>query len=283
MLTKNITNFDYLKVIKTSAGARVAIVTLTTDLGLKDYYVGSLKGALLSQFPELQIVDISNEVKAFDILQAAIILKHCYRDFPDGTVHLVGVNPDSTEDMRHLAVLIHKQYFLIPDNGIISLIFDSKPDEVVELNLRRREEMITFPAKDIYVTAACHLARGGSLQVIGKNLREWKEGAMFRAISEEKLIRGMVIYIDHYGNVLTNIDQNLFRKANKYGAISIQLRRAEYEISAISKAYSDVPPGEKLALFNTLGLLEISINQGNASKLLGLRQSDTIRIEFHDR
>ena len=261
----------------------MAIVTLTTDLGLKDYYVGSLKGALLSQFPELQIVDISNEVKAFDILQAAIILKHCYRDFPDGTVHLVGVNPDSTEDMRHLAVLIHKQYFLIPDNGIISLIFDSKPDEVVELNLRRREEMITFPAKDIYVTAACHLARGGSLQVIGKNLREWKEGAMFRAISEEKLIRGMVIYIDHYGNVLTNIDQNLFRKANKYGAFSIQLRRAEYEISAISKAYSDVPPGEKLALFNTLGLLEISINQGNASKLLGLRQSDTIRIEFHDR
>jgi S-adenosylmethionine hydrolase len=143
--------------------------------------------------------------------------------------------------------------------------------------------MITFPAKDIYVTAACHLARGGSLQVIGRNLKEWKESAMFRAIAEEKLIRGMVIYIDHYGNVLTNIDQNMFRKVNKYRSFSIQLRRAEYEISAISKAYSDVPPGEKLALFNTLGLMEISINQGNASKLLGIKQSDTIRIEFYDR
>jgi S-adenosylmethionine hydrolase len=92
----------------------------------------------------------------------------------------------------------------------------------------------------------------------------------------------MVVYIDHYGNALTNIDHNLFRQYHKFSSFSIQFRRSEYEIRNISKAYSDVPVGEKLAIFSTLGLLEISINQGNASKLMGLGQSDTIRIEFYD-
>ena len=260
----------------------MGIVTLTTDLGLRDYYVATLKGALLAQIPDIQIVDISHDVKPFDMLQASIIIKHSYRDFPEGSIHIIGVNPDVTEESQHLVVYIHKQYFILPDNGMISLIFDSKPDEVVSLNLVQQADMITFPAKDIYVKAAAHISRGGSLNVIGKVAENVQERVMFRAVSEDKLIRGMVVYIDHYGNALTNIDRNLFRQFNKFPSFSIQLRRSEYEIRNISKTYSDVPVGEKLAIFSTLGLLEISINQGNASKLLGLNQSDIIRIEFND-
>ena len=138
------------------------------------------------------------------------------KDFPEGTVHIVGVNPDATEDTKHLVVFNQGQYFILPDNGISSLIFESKSDQIVELTLTQSSEMIAFPAKDIYVKAACHIARGGALQVIGKPIKEIKERVMFRAVSEEKLIRGMAVYIDHYGNVLTNIDHNLFKQFNKF-------------------------------------------------------------------
>ena len=106
---------------------------------------------------------------------------------------------------------------------------------------------------------------------------------MFRPISEERLIRGIVIYIDHYGNALTNIDQNLFRQFNKYASFSIQLRLRKYEIKQIHKTYNEVPGGEKLAIFNTMGNLEISINQGNASELMGIKNNDIITIDFYDR
>ena len=258
------------------------IITLTTDLGTKDYYVGSLKGAILAQSPDATIVDITHEIKPFDMLQASIVVRNIYRDFPEGTIHIIGVNPDVTEDSRHLVVSIHNQYFIMPDNGMFSLIFDSVADEVVALTLQQRSEMLSFPTKDIYVTAASHLARGGSPNVIGKPVKDLTELVMFRAVSEEKLIRGMAVYIDHYGNVLTNIDRNLFKQFNMFQHFSIQLRRSEYEIKEISKTYGDVPNGEKLALFGTTGFLEISINRGDASKLLGINQSDIIRIEFYD-
>ena len=258
------------------------IITLTTDLGLKDYYVGSLKGALLSQYPEAKIVDISHEIKAFDMLQASVVIRNAFPDFPDGTVHIIGVNPDVTEESRHLVAKVRDQYFIMPDNGMLSLIFDSKPDEVVSMTLIQQSEMLSFPAKDIYVTAACHLAKGGSLNVIGKPVKDMAERMLFRAVMEDHLIRGMAMYIDHYGNVLTNIDKNLFKQFNKFPGFSIQLRRSEYEIREISKIYGDVPHGEKLAMFSSSGFLEIAINQGNASKLLGINQNDIIRIEFYD-
>lgn len=258
----------------------MAIITLTTDLGLKDYYVGSVKGAILSQFPEAQIVDITHLIKPFDILQASIVIRNCYRDFPEGTVHIIGISPEAGLNTRHLAMKVQGQYFIADDNGIFSLIFDSAPDELVELSIPHASDMLTFPTKDVFVTAACHLARGGSLEVIGKPVQNLIERTMFRAVSEENLIRGIAVYVDHYGNVLTNIDQQLFLQHSRDRDFVIHLRRSEYEIRAISRAYSDVPGGEKLALFNSAGFLEIAINKGNAHQLLGINQSDIIRIEF---
>lgn len=260
----------------------MAIVTLTTDLGLSDYYVGSLKGALLSEFPDLTLVDISHQVEPFDILRASILIRNAYRDFPEGTVHIIGVNPEADEDTEHLVAKVHGQFFLFPNNGIYWLIFDVKADEIVSIDLVRKKELITFPAKDIYVKAACHVARGGPLQVIGKPVKELRERALFRAVSEDKLIRGMAVYIDHYGNVITNIHEELFKQFRKMNGFSIQLRRSEYEINEINDSYNEVPQGEKLALFSSSGYLEIAINQGNASRLLGIKQNDIIRIEFYD-
>ncbi len=259
----------------------MAIITLTTDLGTKDHYLGSLKGAILSQFPEASIVDISHEVEPFDILQASIIIKSCYQDFPQGTIHIMGINPESNQQTRHVLIHVNGHYFIGADNGIFSLIFDSKPDVIVELDLPQQTDQLTFPTKDVFVTAACHLARGGSPEVLGPKVTDLKELSMFRAVTEEYLIRGMATYVDHYGNVLTNIHKSTFQSYAQFKSFSISLKRSDYEIHAISTAYNDVPEGEKLAIFSSSGYLEIAINKGNAHQLLGINKSDIIRIDFH--
>ena len=127
------------------------IITLTSDLGLKDYYVGSIKGAILSQFPEVRIVDITHTVPKYDIAQAAFIMKNVFKDFPKGTIHIIGVRPESSSSISQIALEKDGHYFIGADNGMFSLIFDSDPDKLVELNLNQDTDIITFPTKDVFV------------------------------------------------------------------------------------------------------------------------------------
>lgn len=261
----------------------MAIVTLTTDLGIKDHYVGVVKGSLLKQCPTLTIIDISHEIPAFNILQAAFTLKNSYRDFPEGSIHIIGVNPENNAEASHLAVEHEGQYFIGSDNGIFSLIFDEKPQRIFELNLTPNPEALTFPTKEIFCKAACHIAKGGTLEMIGRPTNEILEKTLFRAVSVGDIIKGMVIHIDHYGNIITNIEETFFKAFGSNRDFIIEFRDGSYDINTISKSYSDVVEGEKLALFSSSGLLEIAINKGNASKLLGIKNLDSIRIMFHDR
>lgn len=261
----------------------MAIITLTTDLGLKDHYVGVVKGSILKDCPDVQIVDISHQIPAYDILEAAFTLKSSYTNFPDGTIHILGVNPEVNEESNHLLIEYKNQYFIGADNGVFSLIFDEKPQRIFELNISPNEEDLTFPTKDIFTKAACHIIKGGTPEMIGKPVEELVEKALFRAVSVGNTLKGLVIHIDHYGNVMTNIEETFFKSFRAGRDFVIEFRKGEYDIKDISKAYNDVPEGEKVALFSSSNLLEIAINKGDASKLLGLRKSDTIRIEFHDR
>lgn len=267
----------------------MAIITLTTDMGLKDYYVASVKGAILSQFPEAIIVDITHDVPAFDIAQASFVIRNTFHDFPKGTVHIIGVNPEADLQTAHVAVEFEGHYFIGADNGIFSLLFDRPADEIVELNLSQDSDELTFPTKHVFVKAACHLARGGTMEVIGRKIEEVKQRQLFRAVVEGNVIRGQVIYIDSYGNVISNITETLFKEVGRGRPFSIYFRRASYDIHRISEAYHDVPEGEKVALFSATGYLEIAINKGvegsggGANKLFGLKLNDTIRIEFEDR
>lgn len=262
----------------------MAIITLTTDLGLKDYYVASVKGAILKELPETTIVDITHEIPAFDLTKSAFVIRNSYRDFPQGTIHIIGVNSDYDVETPHVAILIDGHYFIGADNGIFSLIHDNPPEKVVELTISQDTDRVTFPTKDIFVKAACHIARGGTLEVIGKLKTELSVRTLFRAVSENNTIRGMVIYIDHYGNIITNITERLFNEYGKGRKFTIYFRRAQYEITTISPSYNTVNEGEKLALFSSAGYLEIAINKGNASQLFGISkvQEDMIRIEFYD-
>ena len=261
----------------------MAIVTLTTDLGLKDHYVGVVKGNLLKLCPNLQIIDISHEIKPFNILEAAFTLKNSFQEFPEGTIHILGVNPDSGADSAHLAVAYKGHYFIGADNGIFSLILEDKAEKIIALNIQQNPDSISFPTKDIYAKAAAHLVKGGTLEMIGQTKEHINERTLFQAVSIENIIKGMVIYIDHYGNILTNIDEPFFKAFGRGRDFSIVFRHGDYNINQISKAYNDVPEGEKLALFSSSNLLEIAMNKGNASRLLGLQELDSIRIEFYDR
>jgi S-adenosylmethionine hydrolase len=259
------------------------IITLTTDLGTKDHYVGILKGSILKLCPDATIVDITHEIPAYDILKAAFTLKNSFEEFPEGSIHIIGVNPDIKESSNHLAIFHKGHYFIGSDNGVFSLIFEEKPEKIMEINISIDPDAITFPTKDVFAKAACHLAKGGTLEMIGRPTEELVEKALFRAVSVGNIIKGMAIHIDHYGNIITNIDETYFKTFAQGREFTIEFRQGDYDISSISESYSEVPEGEKLALFSSSGLLEIALNKGNASKLLGIRESDLIRIEFYDR
>ncbi|OFY93046.1 MAG: hypothetical protein A3K10_10750 [Bacteroidetes bacterium RIFCSPLOWO2_12_FULL_31_6] len=260
----------------------MAIITLTTDLGLRDNYVAAVKGSILKELPETTIVDITHEIPLFDFQKAAFILKHCYLDFPVGSIHIIGVNSESTIETPHVAIYENGHYFIGADNGIFSLLFDHQPEKIVELTLTQDTNLIAFPAKDVFVKAACHIARGGTLEEIGKSKNELNVRTMFSPIFENNILKGMAIYIDHYGNIITNITESMYKEYGKGRSFSILFRKAEYEINQISKSYSAVVEGERVALFSSTGYIEIAINKANASKLFGISQGDTIRIEFYD-
>lgn len=258
------------------------IITLTTDLGLKDYYVASVKGAILKQTPDVNIVDITHEIPSFNFSKAAFIIKNCYKDFPEGSIHILGVSSDYSLETPFLAVYENGHYFIGADNGIFSLIFDTPPEKIVELNLSLDTDKITFPTKDVFVKAACHIARGGTIEVIGKPKAELEVRTLFSAVSENNTIRGMASYIDHYGNIITNITESLFKNFGRGRRFTIFFRKSAHEISIISDSYHEVPEGERLAMFSSTGFLEIALNKSNASKLLGIKENDIIRIEFYD-
>jgi S-adenosylmethionine hydrolase len=257
----------------------MAIITLTTDLGLKDYYVSAVKGSILSQLPDVTLVDISHLVPSFNIQEAAYILKNSYPSFPEGTIHIIGVNAEATAQHAHIALQVSGHFFIGADNGIFSLLFDKTPDKIVELNIRHDSNNPTFPTRDVFAKAACHLARGGSIDLIGTAKPGVNERILFRPVSIGDNLRGSIIYIDSYNNVVTNITRKLVNETGKGRAFSI--RFGSHEIEKLSVVYNDVVEGEILAMFNAAGHLEIAMNRGKASQLLNLHMGDTITLIFN--
>ena len=276
----------------------MSLITLTTDFGTKDHFVGAVKGAIYKELPAAKIVDITHEVSPFNITETAYILKNSYKSFPDKSIHIIGVDSELSPENRHIALLLDNHYFICPDNGLISMIASEiKPSQIVEINIHDRVES-SFPVLDVFVQVACFIARGGSLGVIGKNINSFKQMIEIQPnISQDQTkILGSVIYIDNYGNVISNISQKLVAEIGKGRRFTIKARR--YTFNVIYQKYNDIVnydidedrkhyDGNRLALFNSAGYLEIAVYRSNlhtvggASTLLGLNYRDTITIEFH--
>jgi len=256
----------------------MALITLTSDWGMKDHYLASVKGAILSQIPDARIVDISHSIPPHDLTQAAFVIRNCYRDFPPGTIHLIGISTEESETRPHTAISAEGQYFIGCDNGIFSLIFDKPPDKIVEIGLMQDSEFFTFSTRYRFIRAAAMLAGGGNIEDLGNLRDQLNEKILFAPVTEKDMIKGIVIYIDNYQNVITNISREKFREVGKNRKFTIYLRGEE--INSISESYSDVPSGEVLALFGCHGNLEIAMNNANAGSLLGLSIDSPVRVEF---
>lgn len=255
------------------------IITLTTDLGDKDIYQAALKGSILSALPNVTIVDITHSIAAFNVQQAAFVLKNSYHYFPTDTVHLIGIDTVFNTHTRYLAVKYKGHYFVGADNGIFSLMFDEEPEEMVEINIMQDLKFLHFPLADIFVKAACHLATGGALTQIGLPIAATEKKMNLQPVLDRNLIRGMVIYIDSFQNVITNVTKNFFNSVQHGRKFVLYFKRNE-TITNLSWHYNEVPEGEKLCLFGISDHLEIAINKGNASGLLGLNLGDSVIIDF---
>ncbi|MBU2996823.1 SAM-dependent chlorinase/fluorinase [Cellulophaga baltica] len=275
----------------------MAIITLTTDFGYKDHFIGVIKGTIYSELADAKIVDISNEINPFNIPECAYILKNSYKSFPKGSIHIVGVDSELTPENQHIAVYVDGHYFVSANNGVISLITSEiTPDKVVKIDLNLQESS-AFPELDVFTKVACHIARGGTLDVVGKNFDNLKDIREFapRVLENGKIIIGSVIYIDNFGNVITNIQKHVFEAYR--GGRDFVLNARNKKITKIHNKYSDIinfdlekskrkAPGDLLALFNSSKYIELAIYKsdlntvGGASTLLGLDYRDTISIEF---
>ena len=274
------------------------IVTLTSDLGLKDHYVASLKGQLLSKTTNIQLIDVSHEVQPFNISEASYYINNIINDFPDGTIHFLGVDsvPDISIDSHKtnsypIIMLLNKQYFVGSDNGIFSLLKEFHTAELIVRLDFSSKNAFRHPFKNIYVPAILAILDGKKLTDLGEEIviKDLNRAMVTQAVIGENIIKGSVIHIDNYGNVIVNITEQLFQKIGKGNPFTIYFRQKNYFIDRISENYNEVPMGEKLALFNENDWLEIALNKatkstgGGASSLLGLKINEIIRIEFHPK
>jgi len=256
----------------------MGIITLTSDWGYTDFYQASVKGMIYKYLPKANIVDISHSIAAFDIVEAAFIIRNTYPSFPEGTIHIIGIGTEESIKHSHTAVYYDKQYFIGTDNGIFSMIFDKEPEKIVEIDLLLDSSVNTFSSRDRFVKAATHLAEGKPIEELGDSKSELVNMILFEPSADKDSIKGIVTYIDNFENLFTNISFDLYNKFANGKKIEIFFN--SYEVNQISDSYSDVRPGEIVALFASNGMLEIAINKGNAASLLGMKKRSTIIIKF---
>lgn len=274
----------------------MAIITLTSDFGLKDHHVASMKGAILSEIPDANIVDISHNISPFNIIETAYIVKNAIKNFPKGSINIIAVDAEYSLKNKLIVAKIDNKYFVTADNGILSfMVSETNDSSFFEINISSDNN--NYSIKTL-INTACHIARGGTMSVIGKPISTIKEQKSAKpSINEDgNKVIGAVIYIDNYGNVITNITREFFALAkgnNK--SFEIVARNNKWktifnkynEIENFKTDDTEIKDGQKLALFNSSGFLELAIYRSNlktvggASTLFGLNYHDTITINFY--
>lgn len=269
------------------------MLTLTTDLGYRDPYLAIVKASLLIKNQALQVIDLSCQIKNNNLSEAAFILKHALPHFPDNTIHLVAVKflqdrsslnkAQGIDNSRFLLTRYKNQYILCPDNGLFTLI-DTHFNETV-YQLYYDENKQHFFLKDVFVDAAIHLLAGKPLQDIAVETEDYYKAAQFESYLSGAVLRGKAIYIDDFGNIITNISRSKFEELVGKKAFTITLPGVR--LTKIHSTYDDVKPGAPLVLFNSFDHLEVAMNGASAYKMLCKKDAAsgidfTILIEIHD-
>lgn len=246
------------------------LLTLTSDIGNRDYLVGAVKAQLLQINPDFSIIDISHNIPPFNYPQAAYICRSAIKNFPPFTYHIILVNLFENKPEQLLLAYHRDQYFLCADNGLLTMILEEKPEMVIGIPLNKTAIKNTIYCSGIMGRTVNQLVNGESIKDIGVADVPYIQKNHLRPLLDRDWIEGQIIFIDNFENVIINITHEQFEEQRKGRSFRIVFKRDEM-IDRISESYADVNEGEKLALFNSAGYLEIAINKGNAAGLFGLK------------
>lgn len=257
------------------------IITLTTDFGSQDHFVGTMKGVILGIAPRANIVDITHEIKPFNVLEGAFTIAQAYPYFPKGSVHVIVVDPGVGTSRRAILVEAASQYFIGPDNGVFSMIYIGKPHRVREITNKRlflKEVSQTFHGRDVFAPSAAYLVTGSKPNDYGKIINDYIQlGLLHPHQMSRRAWSGTVLKVDRFGNLITNfhIDQFPDLRAKSF-EVSIGLRR----IIDLTPTFGECIPGEPAAIIGSSGYLEVAINQDSAAKVLGCGAGSPAELTF---
>lgn len=261
---------------------RNPVVTLLTDFGTKDHYVASMKGVILRVNPRCKVVDITHEIPPQDIFAGAFVLANAYSYFPEGTVHLGVVDPEVGGRRDPILIVTERYLFVGPDNGLFSFALQKeKVREAYALSEERfhlPEVSPTFHGRDIFAPVAGHLTLGIPPKAFGKGIDSWKRLTFPSPVLKDRSLMGRVIHIDSFGNLITNIDREKFIPLVRNRSFLIQVGKER--IRDLKKGYWEGRKGEVMALFGSIGLLEISVREGSAKEILKIEKGDQINIQL---
>jgi S-adenosyl-L-methionine hydrolase (adenosine-forming) len=260
------------------------LLTLSSDIGMQDFMPAAIKGQLLQVDASFIPIDVTHLLSPFNYPQASYVIRNAVTNFPEGTFHLILINLFD-QKINHLLVAFHKgHYYGCADNGLLTMILGEDPEAVVAISLDKNKPHNTLNFTNCIANAFSKINKGASLFDIGKADIEIKSNKSLRPLLGADYIEGQIVFIDNYENVVINITKKEFEEERRNRKFSIVFKRDE-SIEKISESYSDVSEGEKVAIFNSAGYLEIAINKGNAAGLFGLsvysqKQQNLIKTQF---
>lgn len=265
---------------------RPPTITLLTDYGTRDHFVGSMKGVIHSINPQVNIIDISHEVAAQDIVEAAFLIRSCYSFFPTGTIHVLVVDPSVGSARKPILVSTENYYYVAPDNGVLSLIYEvDPPTAVVEISAEHYvlpEVSKTFHGRDIFAPAAAWLSKGIDILNFGEPVEQYVRLSLPKAKQTgDGEIKGIVLHVDRFGNLITNIShEDYLAVRDKSPGDKFQVSIANRQIEGLKEFYAESQKGEFLALFGSTKFLEIAQNQGSAARTLGLNRGAEVTVSL---
>lgn len=255
------------------------IITLTTDYGTNDHLVGTLKGVLLKINPELTIVDITHNVNAFDLLDGALTIGSAYSYFPARTIHLVVVDPGVGTERRPLLVTAQNQYFVAPDNGVLSLVYEREQENLVVRHASAEHYYLqpvskTFHGRDVFAPVAAWLSKGWQTAAMGEEITDFQRFALPRAKHTDTGIQGIVLRIDSFGNAITNLRAEDLPEAAQNG--NFKLTVGNHAVSRLVDTFASGTADEPFAYVGSSGYLEIGLNKANAARKLGIGRGNPV-------
>ena len=259
-----------------------AIITLTTDYGTNDHLVGALKGVILKINPSVTIVDITHNIAPFDLLDGALAIGSAYSYFPPKTIHVVVVDPGVGTERRPLLVNGQNQYFVAPDNGVLSVIFEREQQNLIVRHANAEHYYLqpvskTFHGRDIFAPVAAWLSKGWQTASMGEEISDYKRFALPRPKAAEGVVKGIVMRADAFGNLVTNFRaEDLPESSRSEGAIKLQV--GNHVVTRLVDTFASGNNGEPIAYFGSSGFLEIAVNKGNASRTLGIGRGTTVAL-----